>query len=105
MNTEQPAQDPSDGYVQVPGSKLRTRIMPGPSAEDIAHPYVLEHCAQGHTVRLDIAPDEMPYGPLPGHAACQQCGGRIVHIRDSRGYHLLFPDPKTPPDSDKEAAR
>jgi hypothetical protein len=98
VSTEQPAQDPSDGYVQVPGTKLRTRTKPRPSAEDIAHPYVLELCAQGHTVRLDIAPGEMPYGPLPGNAACQQCGGRIVFIDDSRGYCLMVPDPKTPPD-------
>ena len=78
---------------------IRTRIKPGPSAEDIAHPYVLESCEKSHTVRLDMALDDLPFGP--GGAACQhqQCGGRIIHIRDSRGYSLMVPDDRTPPDS------
>jgi hypothetical protein len=76
--------------TDVTPSKLRTRIVTEPSAEDVSSPSVLERCVNGHNKRVDLATDDLPFGPAG--VTCRQCGGRIVVLEDSRGYMLMVPD-------------
>ncbi len=112
MSTE-PTQDPSDGYVLVPGTKLRTRDMTGVATYPATGRHrVVTSCRSGHkevhTERREWieAMVSACRHVMPDGRACEALVNVVRYVGPD-GIEIgmiLILDPKTPPDN-PEAAR
>jgi hypothetical protein len=104
------------GFVLVPGTKLRIRNMTGvPTHPATGKHRVVNLCRSGHEEVIEVHTDaELHAAMVSGYRVVmpegRACTALVVVSRhigpDGRGIGLiLIPDPKTPPDSDREAAR